>query len=126
MSEFLLCFRDTHFAKRLSPEQIQTVTTKWIVWMERLRKEGKNKDSRPLETEVTLILKKNGRTLTNRVLPRPKLATTGYMLLRVECLAQAVEIAKTCPILDYGSTIMIQPVARIEGGVMANFPEAPR
>ena len=114
MSEFLLCFRDTHWAKRLSPEEIQTVTTQWIVWMERLRKEGKNLDSRPLEPDRNLIFKKNGITLTRRIVTGPKRTISGYLLLRVERLTEAVAIAKTCPILDYGSTIVIQPVARIE------------
>jgi len=36
--EYLLFFRDTQLAKRLSPEEMQTLTLEWVAWLNRLRK----------------------------------------------------------------------------------------
>ena len=40
-----------------------------------------------------------------------KEAVGGYFLLQVEDLDEAVEIAKGCPLLEYGTTVEVRPVA---------------
>jgi len=110
--EFLLFFRDTQLAKRLSPQEMQALTVEWIQWVQRLRKQGKIKDGRPLEQGGSLISHKSGGLKANAPLIASEQTITAFSLLKVRHLNEATEIAKGCPVLKYGSTIEVRRVAQ--------------
>src|SRR5213080_1030855 len=64
-NEYVLFFRDTQLAKRLSPEEMQALTLEWAAWVGRLRKQRKIKDGGPLEHEGTFISRKNAGLASN-------------------------------------------------------------
>ena len=52
---------------------------------------------------------KNGRIVTDGPFAESKEAIGGYVLLQVDHFDEALAIAKSCPGLDYGDLIEIQP-----------------
>ena len=110
-NEYVLFFRDTQLAKRLSPEEMQALTLEWAAWVGRLRKQRKFKDGGPLEHEGTFISRKNAGLASNIPLIAPQETITAYLLIEANDLTEALEIAKDCPVLKGGSTIEIRPVA---------------
>jgi len=109
--EYLLFFRDTQWARRLSPEDMQTATMEWSAWFEKLRQQGKVKDGRPLEQEGAVISRTSGGAVINTPLVGSKETVSSYSLLQVGHLTEAVEIAEACPVLNYGATIEVRQVA---------------
>jgi hypothetical protein len=110
-SEYLLIFRGTDWDKGLSPEEIQKVTGQFMAWFERLKQEGTVKTGQPLEHEGKIVSGKKGRTVADGPFAESKEAIGGYFLLQVPDINAAVAIAKQCPILDYGATVEVRPVA---------------
>jgi len=109
--EFILFFRGSQWDKGLSPEEIQKVMGQFMGWFERLREEGKLRAGQPLERQGKIVSGKKGRTVADGPFAESKEAVGGYFLLTVADLDEAVEIAQQCPILEYGSTVEVRPVA---------------
>jgi hypothetical protein len=111
MSEYMLLFRGTHWDKSLSPEELQNVMSQWTVWFDRLTQQGKIKSAHPLVDEGKIVAWKKGQTVANGPFAESKEAIGGYFLLQVIDLDEALEIAKECPVLRYGMTVEVRPVA---------------
>src|SRR5713226_538824 len=110
-SEYMLIFRGTDWHKGLSAEQMQQVAGQWMAWFNRLTEQGKAIAGNPLEREGKIVSGKNGRTVADGPFAESKEAIGGYFLLQVDDLDEAVEIAKACPVLEYGSTVEVRPIA---------------
>src|ERR1043166_2059956 len=110
-SEYLLLFRGSQWDKGLAPEQLQKTLDQFMAWFERLKQQGKVKAGQPLERTGKIVSGKNGRTVADGPFAESKEAIGGYFLLHVGSLDEAVAIAKQCPILEYGSTVEVRPVA---------------
>ncbi|HMC27412.1 MAG TPA: YciI family protein [Verrucomicrobiae bacterium] len=109
--EFILFFRGSQWDKDLSPEEIQNAMGQFMGWFERLREEGRLKAGQPLERQGKIVSGKKGRTVADGPFAESKEAVGGYFLLTVADIDEAVEIAQQCPILEYGSTVEVRPVA---------------
>ncbi len=112
-NEYLLLFRGSQWDKGLSPEQLQKSMDQFMGWFERLKEQGKVKGGQPLERTGKLVSGKNGRNVADGPFAESKEAIGGYFLLEVSSLDEAVAIAKECPILEYGSTVEVRPVAEV-------------
>src|SRR6266478_8570688 len=110
-NEYLLLFRGSGWDKGLSPEQLQKTMDQFMAWFERLKQQGKVKAGQPLERTGKIVSGKNGRTVADGPFAESKEAIGGYFLLQVDDLDEAVEIAKACPVLEYGSTVEVRPIA---------------
>jgi len=110
-NEFIIFFSGSQWDKGLSPEQIQKVMNQFMGWFQRLQEEGKVRAGQPLERTGKLVSGKGGRTVADGPFAESKEAIGGYFLLQVADLDEAVEIARQCPILEYGSTVEVRPVA---------------
>ncbi|MGI8602073.1 MAG: YciI family protein [Verrucomicrobiales bacterium] len=111
-SEYLLLFRGTHWDKNLSPEEIQKAMGQFMAWFERLTQQGKLKTGQPLANEGKIVSGRSGRTVADGPFVESKEAIGGYFLLQVADLDEAVAIAQGCPILEYGSSVEVRPVAQ--------------
>ena len=109
--EFIIFFRGSQWDKGLSPEEIQKTMGQFMGWFERLREEGRLKAGQPLERQGKIVSGKKGRTVADGPFAESKEAVGGYFLLTVADIDEAVEIAQQCPILEYGSTVEVRPVA---------------
>jgi hypothetical protein len=110
-SEYLLLFRGSDWDKGLSPEQLQKTVDQFMAWFERLKQQGKAMAGQPLEREGKIVSGKNGRTVADGPFAESKEAIGGYFLLQVADLDEAVAIARQCPVLEYGSTVEVRPIA---------------
>jgi len=110
-SDYLLLFRGNVWDRGLSPAQLQKVVSDWYAWFERLKKEGKCIGGNPLEMEGKVVSGKQGRTIADGPFAESKEAIGGYFYLQVADENEAIEIAKQCPWLEYGSVVEVRPVA---------------
>jgi hypothetical protein len=110
-SQYLLLGRGTHWDKGLSPEEIQQIMSRANAWFERISRQGKAKAGQPLAHEGKIVSGKKGQTVTDGPFAESKEAIAGYVLLQVNDLDEAVEIAKEWPILEiHGVSIEVRQV----------------
>ena len=109
MSEFTFLFRGRLTSASL--EERQKHMEKWNVWMEQLRANGHVNEhpGRPLEGAGMVVSGKN-KLVTDGPFAEAKDIVGGYMSIEAEDLAQAVELAKNCPILEVEGSVEIRPV----------------
>jgi hypothetical protein len=107
----MLLFRGTHWYKNLSPEELQNVMGQWTAWYDRLVDQGKIVSAHPLMDEGKIVTWKKGQTIAEGPFAESKEAIGGYFLLQIGELGEALEIAKECPVLKYGMTVEVRPVA---------------
>ena len=112
-SGHIIFFRGNDWDKNLSPEELQRVTGQFMAWFERLTREGKAIGGAPLENDGKIVSGSRGRTVSDGPFAESKAAIGGYFMLDVESMDEAVEIAKQCPGLEYGSVVEVRPVAEI-------------
>jgi hypothetical protein len=111
-SDYLLLFRGNVWDRGLSPAQIQKVVADWMAWFEGLKAEGKCLGGHPLEERGKVVAGKQ-RTVADGPFAESKEAIGGYFYLAVTDENEAIEIAKQCPGLEYGSVVEVRPVADV-------------
>jgi hypothetical protein len=114
-SDYMLLFRGTNWDKDLAPEQVQKVVSDWMNWFEGLTKEGKAISGHPLVNQGKIVSGKNGRSVADGPFAESKEAIAGYFYLRVADMNEALDIARQCPALAYGTTVEVRPVAEMCG-----------
>ena len=110
-SEYLLLFRGNQWDKDLCPEEMQRIMSETMAFFERLRRQGKVKAAQPLFEEGKMVSGKKGRTVADGPFAESKEAVGGYLLFTADSLQDAVEIAREWPLLEYGATVEVRPVA---------------
>ncbi len=111
-TDYLLLFRGNVWDRGLSPAQLQKVVSDWMAWFERLKAEGKCSGGHPLESEGKVVSGKQ-RTVADGPFAESKEAIGGYFYLTVTDENEALEIAKQCPGLEYGSVVEVRPVGDV-------------
>lgn len=112
---YMLLFVGNAWHKGLSPEEMQSVSDRWMAWFKGLMQEGKAVAGHPLEHSGKVVSGKNG-SVTDGPFAESKEAIGGYFLLDVETVDEAVAIAQQCPGLPYGAKVEVRPV-RAECGL---------
>ena len=107
-NEYLLLFRGSQWDKGLSVEQLQKAMDQFRGWFERLQKEGTVKAGQPLEREGRIVTRS---TVADGPFAESKEAIGGYFLVHADTLDQAVAIARQSPVLQYGGSVEVRPVA---------------
>jgi hypothetical protein len=110
-SEYMILFRSSDWDKDLSLEEMQKIMDRTYAWFERLREEGKFKGAQPLFNEGKVITGKTRRVVTDGPFAESKESVGGYLILNVPTLEEAIQIASDWPLLDFGSTLEVRPVA---------------
>lgn len=110
-AEYLLLIRGTDWDTGLPPEKIQEVMNHFAAWHDRLKQRNIVKAAQPLVNEGKIVSGKGGRSVADGPFAEAKEAVGGYFLLQVSDEDQAVEIAKDCPILNYGAIIEVRQIA---------------
>jgi hypothetical protein len=108
-ADYLLLFRGSDWHAGLSPAEIQDTMTDWMAWFNRLRAEGRCTGGQSLGTE-TRIVSGQARMVSDGPFTEAKETVAGYFALQVADLEEAVEIARECPTLRFGTTVEIRPM----------------
>ena len=109
--EHLLFIRGTHWSHGMSPAQLQKIMTDFYGWVENLSQQGILKGAQPLVEEGKIVSGSQGRHVTDGVFAESKESIAGYFLLAVSNESEAIRIAQACPILEYGASIEVRPIA---------------
>ena len=117
--EYMLLFRGTDWDRGLSSEEVQNVMSRWIAWFDRLTEQGKARAGQPLTDQGKVISGKKGQTVLDGPFAESKETVAGYILLQVDNLEEAVEIAKECPGLDYGISVEVRLVDHLRASLFS-------
>ncbi|MEJ1238082.1 YciI family protein [Chryseolinea sp. T2] len=113
MDKFMFLFRGSDvYQPGQSPEMLQTLKQKMVDWLVILSEKGMHIGSEPLESGGKLVNGKN-RTIVDSPFGSLKEIVGGCTFVQATDLGEAVEIAKSCPILDTNATIEVRPVQKL-------------
>jgi hypothetical protein len=112
-STFMLIFRET------TPERYEEMTLeerrmhldRWNGWCDQLAGEGKLQAGHPLAPEGREISASRGRRAIDGPFAEAKEMVGGYFLIDAADLDDATAIAEQCPLLRFGMTVEVRPVA---------------
>jgi hypothetical protein len=108
--EYMLLFRGPHWDRGLSQQELQVAMDKVMSWFEELNTRGKIKAGQPLAAQGRTICGGNGGLVVDGPFAESKEAVGGYLMLRADNLNEAVEIARSAPMLKYGITVEVRPI----------------
>jgi len=123
-SEYMVLCRGVRWDKSLSSEDIQKADKRFYDWFDRMVIEGKIiKRGHRLAPEGKVL--SGNKAITDGPLAESKEAIAGYWVIQAASLEEAVEIAKSDPLLDYGHTVELRPIlpdaVRLISGIQVNF-----
>ncbi len=107
MNEFLLLIKGEDHSF-FTQEQVRIRLEKYNSWMEEMLAKGKFISGEPLQKEGRHLLDAN-TVISDGPFLEPKEIIGGYILIRAADIEEAVEIAKSCPLLSEYE-IIIRPI----------------
>jgi len=108
MKEFMMLFRHVpNNEYQPTPEQIQEGLKQWQDWIGGIAAQGKFVGTNELGKEARLM---RGGEVVSSDGPYAELKEIigGYMTVKAENFDEAVEMAKGCPMFDFGGTVEIR------------------
>lgn len=114
MSEFVFLFRATEAEQREhmgTPERAQQSMQAWLTWIRDLEAKGHLKDAgQPLEVTGKVVRGKT-KGVTDGPYAETKDLVLGFTVIQARDLAQAVELATGCPMIEGGGgSVEVRPV----------------
>jgi hypothetical protein len=114
MEKFMLLFRGSDvYQPGEAPETVEALKYKMIAWLSNLVARGIHVGSEPLQTTGKQV---NG---TKKIVTDGPFGTGGEVIggctiVQAKDIDEAVEIAKSCPIVATNANIEIRPIQKIE------------
>ncbi len=94
---------------RLPPAEQEALLAKYMAWVEELKKADRMRGGAPLGGPGRLL-----RRVAGAVVETPYAATkdvlTGWFLIEAKDLADATAVARGCPALTHGETVIVRPL----------------
>jgi hypothetical protein len=112
MEKFMLIFHGG-MSPDQSPEVMQAQMGKWMAWIEKLNKDGKYVAGEPLLPGGKLISDKK-KIVTDGPYTEGKEVVAGFFLINAENMEEAVAISDDYPDYDYGGSVQVRQVMKIE------------
>jgi hypothetical protein len=113
MEKFMLIFQGGMPSENPSPEFMQAQMGKWMAWIDKLNAADKYVAGEPLLPGGKLINGKN-KTVTDGPYTEGKEVVGGFFLIKAENMDEAVKICDDYPDYDYGGSIQVRQVMKIE------------
>jgi hypothetical protein len=99
MKKFILLIReDLQLLKQLTQEESEADIRQMVSWVEEITQTGNFVQGDPLENDMAMVA--NGKIQTDGPFIESKEAISGYTIIKAASLAQAAEIAATCPLVQ--------------------------
>jgi hypothetical protein len=109
--QFLLLFRHSQEGPDPTPQEMEQVMGKWMAWMKGMGARGEFAGANRLQETGKVLRGPNGSNLTDGPFVEGKEIVGGYVIVTAKDLAAATAIARGCPGLAMGSTIVeVRPV----------------
>jgi hypothetical protein len=112
MEKFMLIFQGGNTPDP-SPEFMQSQMGKWMAWIDKLNKSGKYVSGEPLLPGGKLIAGKS-KTVTDGPFTEGKEVVGGFFIVKADDLKEAVDICGDYPDYDYGGTVQVRQVMKME------------
>jgi hypothetical protein len=116
MPEFLLVLHEkpSDYA-RYSPEEMQKIVQEYGAWAMKLGRQGKLEGGKKLTESGGRVLKLKGgkATVTDGPYAEAKEVFAGFFIVKARDYDEAVELARTCPHVKYGTRIEVREVDRV-------------
>ncbi|MEO5572519.1 MAG: YciI family protein [Bacteroidia bacterium] len=114
MKEYMMIFRNekNEGTEKPSAEQMQMVMKQWQNWIGGIAEKGNYSGTNRLLSEGKTI--RPGKAITDGPYVEAKEVVGGYLVVKANSLDEAVEMAKSCPGLQYGGNVEIRSVMPIE------------
>ena len=113
MEKFMLIFHGGEKIDR-SPEQMQANMGKWMAWIDKLAKKEQYVSGEPLLPGGKLISGAGGKTVTDGPYTEGKEVVGGFFIIKAKDLNEAVAISKDCPDYEYGGTVQVRQVMKMD------------
>ena len=98
----------------LSPEQMQAKMQEVFAWIDGLTKKGVMSAAQPLTPEGKTLSGKNGSTVSDSIAAESKEAIGGFFIVNAATMDEAVNIARTCPMFNYGGMLEVRQMAELK------------
>ncbi len=106
MKEYLFLFRGGQEELVMqSPEQAQVHMQKWVQWMRDLQEKGCLLNAQPLDHSGRKIIGSK-KIVTDGAYIEGKEMVGGYLMCKADHYDSAIEMAMSCPLLDFDSGIV--------------------
>jgi hypothetical protein len=109
-SQFLLLLRQPDSGPGPSPEELQLIMKRFMVWMDGLNSKGIVVGSNGLDDTGKILRGPRGASISDGPYVESKEIVGGYILINAGTLDEAVEIARGCPGLDYRLGVEVRPI----------------
>src|SRR5215471_17334846 len=119
MSQFMYIFRGGGYATPglLSPSELQQHLAKWNAWTNALLKAGRQVGAHPLEYPASgKTVRGRERVVTDGPYAESKDLVSGTLVVEAETIAEATELARGCPILEFDGSVEVRPVLLTPAG----------
>ncbi len=111
MSKYLMLFRNSIASEETfqenTPEEMQAELAKWGQWIGGIAAQGKLIATDALQHSGKVVAQR-GAVITDGPYVESKELISGYILLEADNEAEALEFAKTCPIMDHEGTVEVR------------------
>jgi hypothetical protein len=114
MKEFMMIFRNDKVegGDQRSAEQMQAVLKQWRDWIGNVAARGNFSSTKRLKSEGSTL--KPGGVVIDGPYAEVKEMIGGYLVVKAETLAEAMEMAKSCPGLTYGGSVEVRSVMNMD------------
>jgi len=113
MKRFMYVFRGGEAASDASPEQMQANMQRWQTYMGELAQKGKLQGGEPLYPAGSMLSGVENTVVTDGPYAEGKELVGGYLIVNAESLAEATEMAKTCPALENDGLIEVREIREL-------------
>jgi len=114
MSAFVYLFRAsaTEMRAAMRPEQAQQSLQAMMAWFKDLEQQGYLKNpGLPLEPSGRVVSGRGG-VISDGPYAETKDMVLGFIVIEARDMAQAIELARTCPMVTGGAAVEIRPVGQ--------------
>lgn len=115
MPNFMILLHENDGAwRKLSESQRQALLEAYYAWVRELRNKNVMRDGNPL-AEGGRVLRVVDGEIVDGPYTETKEVITGYFLIEATDLAAATEIARGCPALGHGESVVVRQTGHGEG-----------
>ena len=112
MEKYMLLFREGDLSK-LSPQQQEAQMGKWLMWVDKLRKENRYHSGEPLLPGGKTVTGPK-KVVTDGPFPESKEVIGGFFIVNAKNIDDAVSIAHDCPDFEFGASVEVREVLKID------------
>jgi hypothetical protein len=97
----------------LSSEEKQRIMEKYFAWVRKLREANQMRGGDPLAPGGRVLKAANG-SVVDGPFTESKEVVTGYFMIEASSLDEAAHIARECPALGHGETVIVRQIAEMD------------